>query len=72
VNGELRQNGCTKDMIFSLPFLVSYISQYFTLEVIIFLHISLKDIAVIFRVIFPWQIYKLSVESFVLSGMNQM
>ncbi|XP_023340040.1 probable acylpyruvase FAHD1, mitochondrial [Eurytemora carolleeae] len=32
VNGELRQNGCTKDMIFSLPFLVSYISQYFTLE----------------------------------------
>merc|ERR1712200_10053 len=32
VNEELRQEGCTKDMIFSLPFLLSYISQYFTLE----------------------------------------
>jgi len=32
VNGELRQTGNTKDMIFSIPYLVSYISQYFTLE----------------------------------------
>jgi len=32
VNGEHRQAGCTSDMIFSLPFLVSYISQYFTLQ----------------------------------------
>jgi len=32
VNNELRQKGCTKDMIFSLPVLISYISQYFTLE----------------------------------------
>jgi len=32
VNGELKQNGNTKDMIFSIPFLISYISQYFTLE----------------------------------------
>merc|ERR1719193_352249 len=32
VNGELRQDGCTSDMIFSLPYLISYISQYFTLQ----------------------------------------
>jgi len=32
VNGELRQNGHTKDMIFSLPFLISHISNYFTLQ----------------------------------------
>jgi len=32
VNGEVRQQGNTKDMIFSLPVLISYISQYFTLE----------------------------------------
>ena len=32
VNGEARQDGCTKDMIFNLPTLISFISQYFTLE----------------------------------------
>ncbi len=32
VNGELRQDGNTKDMIFSVPFLVSYISKIMTLE----------------------------------------
>jgi len=32
VNGVQRQRGNTKDMIFSVPFLISYISQYFTLE----------------------------------------
>lgn len=32
VNGETRQNGSTSDMIFSLPFLVSYLSRYFALE----------------------------------------
>ncbi|ODM87928.1 Acylpyruvase FAHD1, mitochondrial [Orchesella cincta] len=32
VNGALKQNGNTKDMIFSIPYLISYISQYFTLE----------------------------------------
>jgi acylpyruvate hydrolase len=32
VNGELRQDGNTKDMIFSIPNLVSFISEYFTLE----------------------------------------
>jgi len=32
VNGELRQKGNTRDMIFSIPFLLSYISQHFTLE----------------------------------------
>ncbi|WP_029069353.1 fumarylacetoacetate hydrolase family protein [Jonesia quinghaiensis] len=31
VNGELRQNGNTADMIFDIPFLVSYISEAFTL-----------------------------------------
>ncbi len=28
VNGELRQNGNTKDMIFSVPYLISYISRF--------------------------------------------
>lgn len=32
VNEEVRQRGNTKDMIFTVPYLVSYISQYFTLE----------------------------------------
>ena len=32
VNGETRQDGNTKDMIFSVPTLISFISQYFTLE----------------------------------------
>ena len=32
VNGELRQSGNTRDMIFSVPTLISFISQYFTLE----------------------------------------
>ena len=32
VNGELRQEGNTKDMIFTLPKLISYISTYFTLS----------------------------------------
>jgi 2-keto-4-pentenoate hydratase/2-oxohepta-3-ene-1,7-dioic acid hydratase in catechol pathway len=32
VNGALRQNSSTSDMVFSVPQLVSYISQYMTLE----------------------------------------
>lgn len=32
VNDELRQNGNTNDMIFKIPTLINYISQYFTLE----------------------------------------
>jgi acylpyruvate hydrolase len=32
VNGEMKQNGNTKDMIFNIPYLLSYISQFFTLE----------------------------------------
>lgn len=32
VNGEVRQNGSTADMIFSIPFLLSYISQFMVLE----------------------------------------
>jgi acylpyruvate hydrolase len=32
VNGELKQNGNTRDMIFSLPFLISHISRIMTLE----------------------------------------
>lgn len=31
VNGELKQNGNTSNLIFSVPFLVSYISQFMTL-----------------------------------------
>ncbi|KAL8613080.1 hypothetical protein ACOMHN_035021 [Nucella lapillus] len=32
VNGTTRQDGNTKDMIFTIPHLIAYISQYFTLE----------------------------------------
>src|SRR5690554_6947455 len=32
VNGEVRQEGSTRDMIFPVPFLVSYLSHIFTLE----------------------------------------
>jgi acylpyruvate hydrolase len=32
VNGEVRQNGNTKDMIFNIPSLIAYISQYFGLN----------------------------------------
>lgn len=32
VNGQERQKGNTSDMIFSIPYLISFISRYFTLE----------------------------------------
>lgn len=32
VNGEMRQNGNTADMIFSISYLISFISKYMTLE----------------------------------------
>ena len=32
VNGEVRQNDSTRNMIFSVPFLISYVSRYMTLE----------------------------------------
>lgn len=32
VNGATKQDGNTKDMIFTIPVLISYISQFFTLE----------------------------------------
>ena len=32
VNGQLKQNGNTRDMIFKVPDLLSYISKYFKLE----------------------------------------
>jgi 2-keto-4-pentenoate hydratase/2-oxohepta-3-ene-1,7-dioic acid hydratase in catechol pathway len=32
INGELRQNGTSKDMIFNFDFLVSYVSKFFTLK----------------------------------------
>ncbi|MCL6627043.1 fumarylacetoacetate hydrolase family protein [Alicyclobacillus shizuokensis] len=32
VNGELRQEGCTRDMIFDIPFLIAHISQWLTLR----------------------------------------
>lgn len=32
VNGNMKQDGNTKDMIFTVPYLLSYISQFFTLE----------------------------------------
>ena len=45
VNGELRQEGNTKDMIFTLPRLISYISTYFTLsmcEIYLILHFKMN------------------------------
>lgn len=33
VDSELKQAGTTKDMVFSVPYLISYISKIFTLEV---------------------------------------
>lgn len=32
VNGEVRQNGNTRDMIFPIQFLVSYVTKYMTME----------------------------------------
>ena len=32
VNGDMKQNGTTSDMIFNIPYLISYISRYFRLE----------------------------------------
>uniref|UniRef100_A0A3P9DHQ0 Oxaloacetate tautomerase FAHD1, mitochondrial n=1 Tax=Maylandia zebra TaxID=106582 RepID=A0A3P9DHQ0_9CICH len=32
VNNQLRQSGCTSQMIFSVPYLISYISDFITLE----------------------------------------
>lgn len=32
VNGELRQNGATRNLIFDIPFIVSFLSQQLTLE----------------------------------------
>ncbi|KAJ8317466.1 hypothetical protein KUTeg_005370 [Tegillarca granosa] len=32
LNGETKQDDSTKDMIFSIPFVISYISKYITLE----------------------------------------
>jgi len=32
VNGVIRQQGNTKDMVFKIPYMISFISQYFTLE----------------------------------------
>lgn len=32
VNDKKRQDGCTDDLAFSIPVLISYISQYITLE----------------------------------------
>ena len=32
VNGELRQRGSTADMIFDIPFLIAYLSEFMTLQ----------------------------------------
>jgi len=32
INGELRQEGSTKDMIFDIPFLIEYLSSFMTLQ----------------------------------------
>ncbi len=32
-NGELMQNGNTKDMIFNIDYIISYLSQFFTLKI---------------------------------------
>ncbi|RFM78656.1 4-hydroxyphenylacetate degradation bifunctional isomerase/decarboxylase [Salmonella enterica subsp. enterica serovar Heidelberg str. CFSAN002072] len=31
-NGELRKEGTTADLIFSIPFLISYLSEFMTLQ----------------------------------------
>lgn len=33
VDGDTKQDGSTKDMVFSIPYLISYISRIFSLEV---------------------------------------
>ena len=33
VNGEVRQSGNTRNMIFTVPWLISYVSKYMTLEI---------------------------------------
>ncbi|XP_017848046.1 acylpyruvase FAHD1, mitochondrial isoform X2 [Drosophila busckii] len=32
VNGEIKQSGCTADLIFKVPDIISYVSKYMTLE----------------------------------------
>jgi len=32
INGELRQEGSTKDMIFDIPYLIEYLSSFMTLQ----------------------------------------
>ncbi|MEC3939722.1 fumarylacetoacetate hydrolase family protein, partial [Leclercia adecarboxylata] len=32
INGELRQQGSTADLIFSIPFLIAYLSEFMTLQ----------------------------------------
>lgn len=32
VNGELRQEGTTADLIFSIPYLIAYLSDFMTLQ----------------------------------------
>jgi len=32
VNGELKQEGSTKDMVFDIPFLIEYLSSFMTLD----------------------------------------
>lgn len=32
VNGELRQRGTTADLIFNVPFLIAYLSEFMTLQ----------------------------------------
>ncbi|MUV39001.1 4-hydroxyphenylacetate degradation bifunctional isomerase/decarboxylase [Lentibacillus sp. JNUCC-1] len=32
VNGELTQDGCTKDMVFDIPYLIAYLSSFMTLR----------------------------------------
>lgn len=32
INGELRQSGTTRDMVFDVPFLVAYLSEFMTLQ----------------------------------------
>ncbi|MDT1877746.1 isomerase/hydrolase, partial [Acinetobacter baumannii] len=32
INGEVRQQGTTADLIFSIPFLIAYLSEFMTLQ----------------------------------------
>lgn len=45
VNGQVKQNGCTSDMIFKIPALIEHVSSIMTLEVGTFSSSRLTQVA---------------------------